>query len=393
MRACRLGVCAPLLLAVLLCGAPCRAADVTAGWSRGRGLRLRWAEADLEARLRGVLAIDGAAVAGGPARLEDEVEVRRARLGLGVSVHRYWRAKLLVAIEEGKADFKDAWLAYRGLDRFVIQLGQFQEPFSMEELSSSRQLTFLERALPNELVPSYHLGLGVRTHGRRWGAAAGLFEGTIEDESLRERDTGWGTSARFTTAPLHRSARIVHLGIAGTYREPDADREVRFRARPEAHLVDEPLLDSGRIGNVEHQLGAGLEGAVQIGPWLVQGEYIRADVDRRGGRAGAHVDGWYVAGSWLIGAAPRRYDVARGTFGGVRPLGPFGAWELAARASGLDLTDTPRHGNRAVDVTVGVNWYPIRGVRMMLNWVHVALEGAGGDADFDPLQGRAQVEF
>jgi phosphate-selective porin OprO and OprP len=63
--------------------------------------------------------------------------------------------------------------------------------------------------------------------------------------------------------------------------------------------------------------------------------------------------------------------------------GGWGAWELAARFSQINLNDgtvgfaqpvgaRPNiQGGRQADFTLGLNWYPDVGIRFMFNWVHV----------------------
>jgi phosphate-selective porin OprO and OprP len=76
------------------------------------------------------------------------------------------------------------------------------------------------------------------------------------------------------------------------------------------------------------------------------------------------------------------------TFGQIKILNPvraggWGAWELAARFSEINLNDgsvlfaqpvgaRPNiQGGRQKDFTLGLNWYPDIGIRFMANWVHV----------------------
>ena len=68
--------------------------------------------------------------------------------------------------------------------------------------------------------------------------------------------------------------------------------------------------------------------------------------------------------------------------------GGWGAWELAARVSEINLNDGGAiffqplgiaglgvrqniQGGRQSDFTLGLNWYPDKGIRFMANWVDV----------------------
>ena len=89
-------------------------------------------------------------------------------------------------------------------------------------------------------------------------------------------------------------------------------------------------------------------------------------------------------------------------FDTIQPAKPFkahgdgwGAWEIAARYSALDLNDEEVDGGDIRDITVGLNWYPNSYVRLLANYVYV-LDINGGmhdDEDLDIFQVRAQVTY
>ena len=99
---------------------------------------------------------------------------------------------------------------------------------------------------------------------------------------------------------------------------------------------------------------------------------------------------WYLTGESRAAAYktyPEEY-AAPSTFGQIKILNPvsaggWGAWELAARLSEINLNDgsvffaqplgsRPNiQGGRQTDFTLGLNWYPDIGIRFMANWVDV----------------------
>ena len=75
------------------------------------------------------------------------------------------------------------------------------------------------------------------------------------------------------------------------------------------------------------------------------------------------------------------YSPLRGRFTGVVPkhnFHPFrkqyGAWELGARVSYLDLNDGPIRGGEELNFTAGINWYLRQNVRMMFNYIHATVK-------------------
>ncbi len=73
-----------------------------------------------------------------------------------------------------------------------------------------------------------------------------------------------------------------------------------------------------------------------------------------------------------------------------------GAWQLAARISGLDLDDGPVRGGKIVDTTLGLNWYLNPYLRVTANWVHAFVDdapGDGGESDADVFATRVNFDF
>ncbi len=52
----------------------------------------------------------------------------------------------------------------------------------------------------------------------------------------------------------------------------------------------------------------------------------------------------------------------------------WGAWEVAARLSYLDLNDGPIRGGEELNFTVGLNWYLRSNLRVMVNYVRANLK-------------------
>lgn len=362
------------------------------------GLKARSADGNFSFAIGGRLHLDAAWHDQDRTPLGDGTELRRARVYVAGKVHEDWSFRAEYDFSDDDIAVKDAYLRYSGFRPINIRVGHFQEPFSLEEMTSSNYITFMERALPNALVPSYHLGVGVDSHGKNWSGAAGLFGEPVTDRGANnndDEDDGYGLAGRVTFAPLLAKARLVHLGASAEYREPSQDNQVRFRTPPESHVAEaQDLVDTGTINDVDDTLRYGLEAAAAWGPWSVQGEYLHARVDRN--RASdLEFGGWYVYGSWLITGESRPYSVRRGTFRGVTPRHRYGAWELAARFSSLDLEDDDISGGREQNITVGLNWYPNEHFRLMANYVHADADPNDNGVDDEPdlFQIRAQAHF
>ena len=111
--------------------------------------------------------------------------------------------------------------------------------------------------------------------------------------------------------------------------------------------------------------------------------------------------------SWLVTGESRPYSAKKGTFSRVKPNKPFslknggwGALEVAARYSALDLNDGAIQGGEIEDITLGVNWYLNNNTRLMANYImantdNVTPSGTNVSSDDDPevLLMRAAIDF
>ena len=344
-------------------------------------------------------------------RIGDGTEFRRARLFMEGSV--YGNIKYKFQYDFASSDpFKDAYIQLKKLPMAGnFTAGHFKEPFSLEELTSSKYITFMERALPN--VFSSGRNLGVRLNrafmDKRATAAFGFFrEGNPADTSTTFGNSGtYNATTRFTILPwyVEKGRQLLHLGLSYRHAFHDAGEKVRFRQRPEAHLgprfVETPKF---HIEDVDY---FNPEVALVYGPASLQFEWMSALVDRPSGDD-IQYDGFYVFGSFFLTGERRPYKTSSGAFDRVKPKknfdwkGGYGALELAARYSMLDLNDEDMNGGELSNFTFGVNWYLNPNVRIMLNYVRAMLDeddcyykGDMGNhcGDADIVQARFQVDF
>ncbi|MCG8634202.1 MAG: hypothetical protein MI863_10265, partial [Desulfobacterales bacterium] len=93
-----------------------------------------------------------------------------------------------------------------------------------------------------------------------------------------------------------------------------------------------------------------------------------------------------------------------GYFKEVKPDNPvseggFGAWEVSARYSVLNLTDDDVYGGDLKDITLGLNWYLENNLKIVFNYVHFDADNYADSADYvtsqdgDIVQARLQFYF
>jgi phosphate-selective porin OprO/OprP len=295
-------------------------------------------------------------------------QFRRVRLGMQGKMFTNWGYKAEIDISKAGStgvSLVDAYISYNGFSGTSIQVGRFKEPFSLEEMTSSNHITFMERSLPVEAFsPSRNYGVGVFHGGDNYSASAGVFlngEGAFGATGL---DEAWSTTGRLTWAPINNGNKVIHLGVSGSYRGHKETRSIRFRARPELNNAPR-LVDTGSCSGFVCTSSTllGLEGAAVWGPFSLQGEYMRTDVKTVSPLPNFDLDGWYVFGSWFVTGEQRAYSGSSGTFGRPRATD---AVELGVRYSSLDLD----FGGQMNNWTFGAKYYFNPNIRLSGNYVH-----------------------
>ncbi|MFQ5515195.1 MAG: OprO/OprP family phosphate-selective porin [Myxococcota bacterium] len=324
-------------------------------------------------------------------------EFRRARLFAKGQLMENVHFKFQYDFAGGDVDFNDVYLTFREVPVVgTVQVGHFKEPFGLEELTSSRFLTFMERSLPNVLVPGRNSGLGV--HGGlaedRITWAVGAFRETDSSGNGFGDDSTYNLTGRVTALPYRDASgdHLLHVGLSYSHLFRNNDLE-RFTAKPEAHLAPS-FLDTGAFAADAIDL-YNPELALVWGPFSAQAELTFADVNRDGVRD-ADLYGHYLMLSYFLTGESRAFKPAKAAFARLRPRRNFtrgkgrGAWEVAARYSMLKLSDAGLPGGDLRDVTVGVNWYLNPFVRIMFNYVNADLNDVGRT---NVWQTRFQADF
>lgn len=335
----------------------------------------------------------------------DGTQIRRARLNVSGTIAKDFNYKIENDFGLGTSVITDAFIEYTGFAPVSLMVGQFKEPFGLETLTSDLFTTFIERSSIFAFAPDRQLGAQVSTYGDSplgaWTVAAGGFgaNSTVSSTDDESKDA----TARLTLAPIASATEVLHFGVAGSYRVPDrASNAMRFQSRPESRLTSAQLVDTGSITNVDNTKLLGLEAAAVWGPFSLQSEYMLADVNRKTGLADQTFDGYYVEASYFLTGESRNYVAKQGKFDRVKPKGNFnpsegnwGAWQVSARYSDLDLNDSVIAGGDMKDVTLGLRWIPHPNLSFMLNYIKVNTDNHAVVHDDDPdvWMIRSQVDF
>lgn len=345
------------------------------------------------------------------ADLNSGTNLRRARLGVEGQLDSAWRYGVVAEfggtgvespilnaafIEHG------GWRPVAGGPELRVRIGAWAPPTGLEDATSSTDALFIERAAAADLVRGLagadgRSGIGVTAVGRRWTAAATLTGGTVGGSGEFDEQTGYITRLAVLAHQGSGSGLVLGLTATGLLDVADTDpsvasrQTIRLRERPESRVDGTRLVDTGAIA-ADGLRTIGLEAGGWAGRLYWAGELFRIDVDRSGSGADPQFGGWYLQGAWTLTGETRRWNPGTGGIGGIRPRTPFdpaagswGALEIAARHSVIDLDSDPgAPGSAAVaGVTVrggvqtvtslGLNWYPGDAIRIsaVQQWIGI----------------------
>ncbi|GAB3727420.1 OprO/OprP family phosphate-selective porin [Luteimonas pelagia] len=306
--------------------------------------------------------------------------LRRSELVLSGGIHGFdWVAGYDMTGEK----WLDVNLA-RSFGAHTFRVGQFKQPNSMEELSSTKNNDFISKAMvTNTFGVSRRLGASYGYAEGPWTATASWFGRELTDGGAR----GAGYGLRGTFAPDVGEGNLAHVGVS--YVDYDtANDSARLRTRPQADQAGIRLVDTGTLADADRISTIGLEGMWATGPVKLQGEVMRSTIDRyNAGDFGA--EGAYLAALWNVTGESFAYKP--GVPATPKAENPsLGLWQLGVRYDTIDLDDGLVEGGEMDAVTVGVNWYWQKNFKFMLNYVDVSSDRRRLSDDPDILEARAQ---
>ncbi len=329
-----------------------------------------------------------------------DFSLRRADINFARMMWRDWLFYADTQLVDGRFELKDVYLRKETHLFGVVTIGNQQEPFGLEQYGSFRNTTFLERATTNALAPSRSVGISSSDVHGPWIWSYGFYTAGPQDEGSKQR--GAALTGRLAYV-LHAADGLYHLAFDFSTRQFGPGNDQSFKSAPEVALsTGSYFLDTGSITGSNRVQRYGLEAAHVSGPFSWQAEYMETQLERDDGLPTLHFQGWYAYASWMLTGESRDYRESNATFGQVVPHASWnghggGALELAVRLSHTDLSDRDVFGGKETNLTLGVNWYLDKSVRLSANLVRALdLDKPGSAYDGrhpSALVGRLQYQF
>lgn len=314
--------------------------------------------------------------------------IRRARFGVKAIFWTNWYGEIDLDFAGSAVELKDAYVKYTvDADNFNMKAGHFKESFGMETTTTSRYLTFIERALSSKLDPSRHLGVQINywadhyllTAGVHFNTIGELEEVTFSQDANKDFgvDEGYSYTGRAVFRPIIDDEKVLHLGVAGSYRTPKSTAEVigsyRFSTRSISTINRKKYIDTDDILDVDHNTMLGFELAGAYKGFMFQSEYKTVDVNREADLKTMNINGYYVQAAYLLFGGKYNYNGADGEFTRIERGKDYGDLEIALKYDFVDANDAKAEifGGSAEAYTVGLNYHFNPNVKFMVNYVYL----------------------
>jgi phosphate-selective porin OprO/OprP len=313
------------------------------------------------------------------------------------------------------------WMQVRDVPYLgIVRVGYQDKPIGMTAIESGKYLGFMERPDNNDaFYGPFDNGFAPGITVRNWSESERL---TWQTGVYRPATNVFGVTlnkgaygGRVTGLPVYADdgERLIHFGF-GTFWGELPENVNRNRARP--LLRNGPgfavpvLADTGDISG-SRQYTFAPEFAAVLGSLTIRAEWAgqfltHAAPNGQPPQGTVFYHGGYAEALYFLTGEHQEYDKKLGAFGRVIPrtnfrtkpgddCRGFGAWQVGARFSYLDLTDKAIQGGQVYDWTVGLNWFLNPNMKVQFNYIaeHRDAPPAGVNGWINGIGIRAGYDF
>ena len=332
----------------------------------------------------------------------DGFKIRRARISVKGTIDDIWGYRVYIDPARDTGLLQEAWLEYNRIPEAKVKIGQYKAPFSLEALTSSDAIDFIEAPTAWDKIAPYE-DVGATLSGKFLGGMFTYSVGKFNAQGKNADDTddnGDGVG-RVTVAPVDwmefganymaglRKNTILDDQKAGTKTVVKTELKTAMGTKFLA-FGDGTKTKVVTVG--EDLTRQGVDVAVAMGPFLVKAEQISATyggVTDGTAKTDVTLTSQYATLSVMLTGEERKLG---------RPVQPasrfdengWGAWELGVRSESFKTNQeafdkTLVQGVRQVNgTTVGLTMWANSNVKVMLNYINntfseVPLSAVGSD--------------
>lgn len=406
-----------------------------------RGLAVATPDGNFEMKLRGYVQLDGRYYLADNA--DDDTDTflfRRVRPIIEGTVYKNFYYRLMADFASNAVTLQDGYGEWRQFPFARLGFGKMKTPLGLEQLASASELEFVERGLPRNLIPNRDFGVVLTgdLFGERLNYTVGAFNGVQDLANIGASDNnddkdfvgrvfalpfknwygplqglGVGVAGSYGKEEFSVASNSVSAAL-GTYVTPGQQRFFRYRSTSantdvvaaDGKTVNVPLTTV--LANTTVADGTRFRIMPQAYWYWRQfglfGEWVRSAQEVAFGdhRDTLAHDAWQLQGFWVLTGEDASYR-------GVKPsrnfdplAGAWGAWELVARVSDLQIdkdafrgvtarnagtafADPRQSAQRASSWALGVNWYLNRNFKVNVDYENTWFNGGGGGSTRVPL--------
>ena len=362
----------------------------------------------------------------------DTFDIRRARITTKFKFAKYYSGEVTINTVGAVNVLDVGYMDLAWFEKAKFRFGQFKMPFSLEQLTSSNNIDFIERSFVDAYIPAKEVGLqlfGSPTKGMTYALALSNGYGSANSTSaeLDNRQDGKDVIGRLTynfAEAMGDKEKVMHLGASFSAGESPLTSGFGGNRSTESRglsFFTQPVISPiGQSDKTQTRTRWNLEGAFAFGATKLQAQYTRqnhefysnfASLDR-------NIDSGYVQVLHTLTGEKWADRYKDGAFGALKPNKNFdgdtmtgGAWELGLRYSSFDASEfnisalttagtssTTVFGNGVVTAasgytkahayTTGVKFWANPNFRMMADYVYTDFNGLIGTTT-PSLNGRA----
>jgi phosphate-selective porin OprO/OprP len=315
---------------------------------------------------------------------EDALDLRRFRVGVA-GIQPWWQNlsyKFELDLGSGEVIYSSMYFNVDGGRRGMLTFGNQDVTQNLSANTGSLSQLFMEAPLPvTSFSLSQRLSISYDLSRKR-----SYFHAMVFGKDPNSKLGDYGVAARAVYSPYRSEKGIWHIG--GSVVLENVDTFTRLSSRPESHVTDIRLLDTGNYYDVDERRAYSTEWAGASGPFTGRLELFRTDWKRTGGQNNTFRGAYWEAGYFLTG---QHYRYRLGKF--IRPelSGTGPAWELGFRLSWTDLNDGDVNGGEQRNAGFALNMYPRANIRGQFNLIQVNSDKKGGDGLL--VQARIQLNW
>ena len=330
--------------------------------------------------------------------LNSGTNFRRAQVGFTGTAWRDWSYNFTYDFGgngiERSGYIYTAYLQYDGLKPFGFRIGAFSPYVGLDDSTGSADLLFMERASVSDVARNIagapgREGASIFAQGDRYLISVSFTGKRATDAATFDTQQAVITRASWLAVSNDNVKWLLDAHSSHVLKVADTTPNTgatlfRLSNGPELAIDSVRTIDTGMI-DARKVTEYGFETAATFGPLYGQAGYFRFNVDRRTLLPDPDFKGWYALATWSLTGETHPYDPTTASFRGLRPARPLGrdgglgAFEVKGRYSYMNLDYLPGTALASGGVpggvqgvwSVGLNWYPVNGIRFTLDYENI----------------------